>query len=178
VLVCVYEVNCAGEADAGAAGAGAVQGAAQAGGGAAGAAVAGAVQQGGQPEEQESGRDPSVCDRLRNATLRTVRDVHRLMGDPAALGTKAPSFHRDKYYSALDKFAAKELEKCKVWVGGTVYEGQKCAAILQNTLPLVIQQLIASTCRSRSVYLSWCLLPTLRNSGLVVCDLQGRTSGV
>lgn len=159
-----------------------MQGAAQAGGGAAGAAVAGAVQQGGQPEEEESGRDPSVCDRLRNATLRTLRDVHRLMGDPAALGTKAPSFHRDKYYTALDKLAARELEKCKVWVGGTVYEGQpKCAAILQNvddnTLPPVIQQLIASACRSRSVYLSCCLLPTLRNSGLVVCDLQGRTSG-
>ena len=75
-----------------------------------------------QTQEDEAGRESSVCDRLRNATARVVRDVHRLMGDPDAIGTDGPEHQREQYLAALDEYAARQLRLCKQWMGGKVYK--------------------------------------------------------
>jgi hypothetical protein len=142
VIVCARPHRCRyaaqdddGEENGGAAVAGAGEqdppppGTVAAGAPAAGAQAGPAVQGPGQAQAVP-GRDSSVCDRLRNATLRVVRDVHRLMGDPEVVGTLAPQLHRDKYYEGLDKLAMKLLSQCKQWKGGSDYhESKKCATL-------------------------------------------------
>jgi hypothetical protein len=64
----------------------------------------------------------SVCDRLRNATARTVVLAHRLLGDPAVVGETASAQARQWYYEELDRQGAELLAKCKIWLGGTKYD--------------------------------------------------------
>jgi hypothetical protein len=89
-----------------------------------GAAAAGA----GQDEGPLEDRDSSVCDRLKNATARAVRDAHRLLGDPAVVGDSAPAEVRARYFEVLDEHASKLLNQCKMWLGGTKYRGRKCSS--------------------------------------------------
>jgi hypothetical protein len=74
-------------------------------------------------EEQELGT--SVCDRLRNATARTVVLAHKLLGDPAVVGETASQEARKWYYEELDRQGAELLAKCKIWRGGTCYDSQQ-----------------------------------------------------
>jgi hypothetical protein len=78
-----------------------------------------------QHDQDIDGRDSSVCDRLRNATARAVRDAHRLLGDPAVIGTEAPVGFRARYLEALDTHAEQQLTSCKHWLGGASYQKEK-----------------------------------------------------
>jgi hypothetical protein len=91
-------------------------------------------------------RDSSVCDRLRNATARAVRDVHRLMGDPTVVGLTASDEARAQYFSILDEMAAKALGECKVWVGGTQYLGKKCVSDQCRNLRCDATMLVVPAC--------------------------------
>jgi hypothetical protein len=54
-----------------------------------------------------------------------VRDAHRLLGDPAVIGTEAPEAFRSRYLEALDRRAEQELNSCKHWLGGASYQEEK-----------------------------------------------------
>jgi hypothetical protein len=82
--------------------------------------------------------DASVCDRLRNAHARVVVLSHSLLGDPAVVGVDAPKKNRDLYFAELDKLCTEQLDRCKLWLGGTQYEAgkQRSVTILSFTCML------------------------------------------
>jgi hypothetical protein len=77
--------------------------------------------------EDEGERDSSVCDRLRSATARMVRDVHQLMGDPAVVGQEGSAQARQSTAAVLDEVAMDCLEDCRQWLGGALFKGPACA---------------------------------------------------
>jgi hypothetical protein len=52
--------------------------------------------------------------------------AHTLLGDPAMVGTATKQTSRDAYFAALDARAQELLDKCKIWLGGTLYAGARC----------------------------------------------------
>jgi hypothetical protein len=55
--------------------------------------------------------------------------AHSLLGDPSFVGEGAPKANRDLYYELLDKHCAEQLDRCKVWLGGTRYDEAKLRCV-------------------------------------------------
>jgi hypothetical protein len=98
------------------------------------------------PEGQEHG---SVCDRLRNATAYCVKQVHKLLGDPAIVGTEVEDFYRQKYYRELDKQCVELWQKTKKWTGGQDYV-QNIKNVVESCL---FPELILRCCENAGLHM-------------------------
>jgi hypothetical protein len=84
--------------------------------------------------QEELERAPSVQDRLLNSLPWAVVRAHRLLGDPAMVGTGATSHMRQIYFTVLDRVATERLSKCKIWLGGSTYTTPACDLIPDTEL--------------------------------------------